>query len=118
MAGRPKGTPKSLGSGRSKGTPNRATRAAKDVLSATFDGIGGVDAMVAWAKKEPTAFYRLWARLIPLESRVETVNDAPRPKVVLYLPDNGRNPAMTAKAVPESSLPKRQISAVQSIPHG
>lgn len=83
MAGRPRGTPKPPGSGRTKGTPNRVTQAAKEVLSATFEGIGGVDAMVEWARKEPTAFYRLWARLIPLESRVETVNDPPRPKVVL-----------------------------------
>lgn len=56
--------------GRPKGSQNRLTKGAKEALQLAFEGIGGVDALVAWAKKNPTPFYQLYARLIPTEHEV------------------------------------------------
>lgn len=43
----------------------RVTDAARDDLAAAFDLMGGVPALVVWGRKNPTDFYRIWARLIP-----------------------------------------------------
>lgn len=42
--------------------------AARENLTLAFDLMGGVPALVVWGRKNPTEFYRLWARLIPKES--------------------------------------------------
>jgi hypothetical protein len=61
--GRP--PPPSPGPGRYKGIPNKIGRQAKDNVVAVFDQVGGVEAMVKWAKRNKTEFYKLYARLIP-----------------------------------------------------
>lgn len=53
--------------GRQKGTPNKVSRIARENLIAVFEQIGGVQAMTSWAQAEPTEFYRLYARLLPVE---------------------------------------------------
>lgn len=65
MRGRKKGTPKT--GGRHKGTPNKTTAAAKEAIALAFDGIGGVPELVEWAKENRTEFYKLYARLIPVD---------------------------------------------------
>ena len=62
---RTKGTPKT--GGRAKGTPNKATKGAREALQLAFEGIGGVQELMNWAKANPTEFYKLYARLIPVE---------------------------------------------------
>lgn len=66
-AGIGKGTP---GPGRPKGIPNKTTIAAKEAFALAFDALGGYEAMVAWAEREPEnlkVFYTLYARLIPMD---------------------------------------------------
>jgi hypothetical protein len=63
--GRPKGLPKT--GGRKKNTPNKITSAFKTALLEAFQKMGGTDALVKWAKKNPTEFYKICARLIPHE---------------------------------------------------
>lgn len=46
----------------------KAITAARENLTLAFDLMGGVPALVAWGRQNPTEFYRLWARLIPKES--------------------------------------------------
>jgi hypothetical protein len=58
--------------GRKPGTPNKFTGVVKDAVLETFIGLGGVEAMTAWARRNKTQFYRLAARLIPLEMKAET----------------------------------------------
>lgn len=56
--------------GRPKGVTNKVSRAAKDNFVQAFETLGGVDGMVAWAKKDPDnlkVFYGLYARLIPVD---------------------------------------------------
>lgn len=76
--------------GRKKGTPNRRTAdglSVRAAIEAAFDNLGGVDALVTWAKGAPDAFYtKLWAKLLPTQVDVtggvrvevaEEVVDAP-----------------------------------------
>ncbi len=56
--------------GRDKGTPNKVTRAAKELYEAAFEGSGGLEALIRWIKKSNAnrrEFYKLHARLIPLD---------------------------------------------------
>ena len=53
--------------GRQKGTPNKLTASVKAALVAAFDQLGGVDSLVKWGKKNPGAFYPLWAKMLPTE---------------------------------------------------
>src|SRR5262249_28501195 len=55
--------------GRKKGTPNRTTVNVKAALVASFDELGGVDALVRFGRKHPADFYKLWAKLLPMEFR-------------------------------------------------
>lgn len=48
--------------------PPKTVRTARENLTAAFDLMGGVPGLVKWGKKNPTEFYRMWARLIPKES--------------------------------------------------
>jgi len=62
-----KGQPKTPGSGRKKGTPNKNTVAVKEALQAAFAGIGGVEQLTKFAKSNPEEFYKLWVKMLPQE---------------------------------------------------
>ena len=51
--------------GRGKGTPNKITRAFREAVQIAYDEIGGDEAFAAWARENPTDFYKIAARLIP-----------------------------------------------------
>lgn len=57
--------------GRQKGTPNKTTATVKSVLEETFERMGGVDAMHAWASENPTEFFKIYAKLLPVEMKGE-----------------------------------------------
>jgi hypothetical protein len=57
--------------GRRKGTPNKATASVKAAFVEAFDELGGVAALVRWAKKNPTEFYKLCGRLLPQQFKAE-----------------------------------------------
>ena len=62
---------------RPKGVPNKVGAQAKENIVAVFTRLGGTAAMAAWARRNQTEFYRLYARLIPSESTTElTIRDA------------------------------------------
>ncbi len=71
------------GKGRKAGQVNKTTKAVKEALQEAFEGLGGVSSLTAWAKNEPTEFYKLWAKLLPTEvkAKVETIGDIPIGKV-------------------------------------
>lgn len=58
--------------GRRKGTPNRFTGKIRNAIESAFDKLqrDPVARLVTWAKKNPSDFYKLAARLIPSEHSV------------------------------------------------
>jgi len=83
--GKAKGAPKS--GGRSRGTPNKTTRAFREAISVAFDELGGTTHLLAWAKENTTDFYKLAVRLVPPGSPINigplTGTIAEQGKVVL-----------------------------------
>ena len=55
--------------GRRKGVVNRLTGTFRDAVQVAYNDVGGHEAFTRWAKKHPTEFYKIAARLIPVEIR-------------------------------------------------
>lgn len=58
--------------GRVAGTPNKATASMKAAIQAVYDKLqeaaGGDHAhFLSWAKEEPTEFYKLASKLLPIQ---------------------------------------------------
>lgn len=73
--------PPNAGKGRPKGSPNKITKAAREAFEHAFDAIGGTDALAKWARTHRTEFYKLYARLIPVEQRIGGVEGNPELQV-------------------------------------
>lgn len=67
--------PPNAGKGRKKGVPNKSTQSVKQALEAAFQGLGGVNALQAWAQSDPGEFYKLWAKMLPAEVKAELSGD-------------------------------------------
>lgn len=59
--------PPNAGKGRPKGVPNKTTQSAREAFALAFDKTGGYEGLTNWAIENPTEFYKLYARLIPVE---------------------------------------------------
>ncbi len=66
--------PPNAGKGRKKGSLNKVTASVKEALTQAFDGVGGVDSLIAWGREDPAAFYALWSRMLPHEVNHSGVN--------------------------------------------
>ena len=53
--------------GRRKGSKNKATQEIKQAFYEAFHERGGVGALLKWASQNETDFYKLAAKLIPVE---------------------------------------------------
>ena len=53
--------------GRVKGVPNRLTQSAREAFQLAFRATGGAQGLATWAADNRTEFYKLFARLIPIE---------------------------------------------------
>lgn len=53
--------------GRQKGVPNKLSGAAKENMAEAYRLIGGTKAFAEWAASNLTDFYKLYARLLPVE---------------------------------------------------
>lgn len=51
--------------GRTKGTPNKTTQAAKDAIAAAATALGGSDRLVAWAKEDAQNERVFWGTIYP-----------------------------------------------------
>ena len=59
-----------LAIGRPKGSINKTTASAKEAISAAFEGLGGVPALLNWARQEKNQgiFYgNIWTKILPHE---------------------------------------------------
>lgn len=64
--------------GRPKGTPNKLSKSVRETVLEVFNKMqeeGGPASLANWAKDEPTEFYRIAAKLIPMgiKADVQTV---------------------------------------------
>lgn len=64
------GDPRPEGSGRKPGQQNKRTVAVKEALEAAFDELGGVDALIQWARRDPTEFFKIWGKMLPKDVNV------------------------------------------------
>jgi hypothetical protein len=64
---RPKGSIRTPGSGRKKGTPNKDNAAIKDMIRHALDGAGGVEYLIRQAEENPGPFMGLIGKIIPAE---------------------------------------------------
>lgn len=53
--------------GRQKGARNKHTKTTLEQYASVFEKLGGVEAMLRWAKENQTEFYRIHARTLPLD---------------------------------------------------
>ena len=53
--------------GSRKGVPNKSTAAVKEALAFAYQGIGGHERFRDWAAENPTEFYKLYSKQLPLE---------------------------------------------------
>lgn len=68
------------GAGRPKGVPNKVSTSMKQAIAEAFEQLGGTQRMVQWAMEDPkhlTEFYKLAARLIPVETQVSGASGGP-----------------------------------------
>jgi hypothetical protein len=59
------------GKGRPPGASNKTTASVRAALEEAFDNLGGVKSLVEWAKSEPTEFYKLYAKLLPVQVQAD-----------------------------------------------
>lgn len=62
------------GLGRPKGSVNKTTAAAKDMIAQAADKLGGVDRMVAWAQEAPENERTFWGSMFPRLLPVQVAN--------------------------------------------
>lgn len=68
------------GAGRPKGATNRIPRVAKENIIKAFEDLGGVEGLVTWAMsdtKNRGEFYKIYSRLLPIESNISGVDGDP-----------------------------------------
>lgn len=61
-----------------KGKPNKVSATAKENILAVFTRLGGTAQMAKWAKDNQTEFYKLYGRLIPVESHISGKDGGPQ----------------------------------------
>lgn len=105
--------------GRAKGAPNKFTAAIRTAFERVFDDLqtqvpkrGQKEFNLrAWAKENPSDFYKLMARMVPQEHSGPGGGPIPLGHsglVHLYLPDNGRlKPEHGERELDRRRLPKR-----------
>lgn len=67
-----------------KGAVNKLTKSAREAFALAFDESGGFAQLTVWARENRTEFYKLYARLIPVE-HVGAGGDGPIATVVKHI---------------------------------
>lgn len=53
------------GAGRPKGSVNKVTAAAKDVIAKAAEGLGGASRLLEWAQEDPANEKAFWSSIYP-----------------------------------------------------
>ena len=73
-----------------KGAVSKLTKSAREAYQLAFEGAGGIQAFIVWAQANRTEFYKLHARLIPVE-HVGAGGDGPISTVVKHIYESGES---------------------------
>ncbi len=82
--------------GRQKGSVNKTTAFFREAVSVVYRDIGGDKAFAQWARENPSEYYRIAARLIPLQVNVPEQSGGPVFSIVLAAPALEVTPALPA----------------------
>ncbi len=63
--------PPAAGRGRPKGTPNKTTKALKDMILGALSDVGGQSYLARQAEENPTAFLTLVGKVLPHELKAD-----------------------------------------------
>ena len=69
-------------SGRKQGSKNKRTVEVAEALQAAFDGVGGVEALIKYAKLDVEGFYKLWVKMLPQQIKAELTLNAPLIEII------------------------------------
>lgn len=69
------------GPGRPKGSRNKVTGIAKDIIAEAADRLGGVERLVDWAKEAPENERAYWAQIFPKLLPLQVAGDPDAPLV-------------------------------------
>lgn len=84
--------------GRVAGTQNRFTQSVKEAFIEAFEKLGGVEALVKWGHRNPTDFYKLVSKLLPVDVNM-AVKQIPEARVYPRKPVNEPGLSTTSEAV-------------------
>ena len=82
------------GAGRKPGSVNKLSMTVKQNVINVFDRLGGEDHMVEWAIENPNQFYNIYAKLMPTQSELGTIEGQESPLNVtlnFVKPDHDRD---------------------------
>lgn len=65
--------------GRQKGTPNKITQAAKDMIAEVAERLGGADRMLAWTQEDPANEKAFWSNVYPKLLPLQVASDPNAP---------------------------------------
>jgi len=65
--------------GRKPGSVNKMSMTVKQNVINVFDKIGGEDHMTQWAIENPNQFYNIYAKLMPTQSEIGTIDGQESP---------------------------------------
>jgi hypothetical protein len=65
--------------GRTKGTPNKTTLAAKEAISLAAERLGGTDRLVSWAQEDPANERVFWGTIYPKLLPLQVAGDPNSP---------------------------------------
>lgn len=72
------------GRGRPKGSPNKVSKALKDMILEALDDAGGKDYLLSQASENPQAFMTLLGKILPSEIKAEVGGSEGGPIIVSW----------------------------------
>ena len=86
--------------GEFKRGPNKITASFREAIKQAFEDIGGAQALAKWARENQTEFYKIAARLIPVEvqAKVQHSGSVITDAELEFIARGGRSAGLTFEA--------------------
>jgi hypothetical protein len=70
--------------GRPPGSPNKLTKAVRDVIAQAAEELGGHEGLVAWVKEDPKNAFAFWTAIYPKLLPLKIAGDAANPIALVH----------------------------------